>query len=69
MNPNQIIADLHRHREALARSCGYDAKKLMDYYRRREKEHPGGGRWRLDHTSPAAATAPAPSLREEPPKP
>jgi hypothetical protein len=67
MNGNKIIADLHRHREALARSCGYDVKKLMDYYRRREKEHPEAGHRLLDDGSRATAEA-ASALREEPPK-
>jgi hypothetical protein len=68
MNGNEVIADIHRHREALARSCGYDVKKLMDYYRRREKEQPAAGHRLLDNVSPAAAEATT-ALREEPPKP
>ena len=68
MNANQIIADIHRHREALARTCGYDAKKLMDYYRRREHEHPEAGHRLLDKVLPPASE-PASALREEPPKP
>ena len=48
MNANEIIADIHRHREALACACGYDVKKLMDYYRRREREHPAAGHRLLD---------------------
>jgi len=69
MNGNEIIADIHRHREALARSCGYETKKLMDYYRRREKEHPETGHRLLDNVSPATTEAPSCALREEPPKP
>ena len=64
---NEIIADLHRHREQLARACDYDAKKLMEHYRRREKE-------RQDSGHPLAAPAPATAsesnalaLREVPP--
>ena len=68
MNANQIIADIHRHREALARTCGCDAKKLMDYYRRREHEHPEAGHRLLDKVFPQA-TEPTSALREEPPKP
>ena len=49
---NEIIADLHRHREQLARACDYDAKKLMEHYRRREKE-------RQESEPPATAHAPA----------
>ncbi len=65
MNGNEIIADIHRHREALSRSCGYDVKKLMDYYRRREKEHPEAGHRLLDNVSPEAAASTC-ALREEP---
>jgi hypothetical protein len=38
MPENEIIAEIHRHREAVARDCGYNAAKLMAHYRRREKE-------------------------------
>lgn len=38
MPENEIIAEIHRHREAVARDCDYDAAKLMAHYRRREKE-------------------------------
>ena len=68
MNANKIIADIHRHREALARTCGYDVKKLMDYYRRREQEHPAAGHRLLDEAFPPTSE-PAPALREQPPKP
>ena len=68
MNANEIIADIHRHREALARTCGYDVKKLMDYYRRREHEHPAAGHRLPVKVSPPASEA-ASALREEPPKP
>ena len=68
MNANELIADIHRHREALARTCGYDVKKLMDYYRRREQEHPVAGHPLLDKVFPPAPEL-ASALREEPPKP
>ena len=35
MPENEIIAEIHRHREAAARECGFDVAKLMAYYRRR----------------------------------
>ena len=38
MPENEIIAEIHRHREAVARDCGYDAAKLTARYRRQEKE-------------------------------
>jgi hypothetical protein len=43
-------------------------KKLMDYYRRREHEHPATGHRLLDKVFPPAPE-PASALREEPPKP
>ncbi len=66
---NEIIADLHRHREQVARACDYDAKKLMDHYRRREKARADS---ELSVSSPApAATVEADTLalREVPPRP
>ena len=38
MTDNPILTEIHRHREAVARECGYDATKLMSYYRKREAE-------------------------------
>ena len=68
MNENEIISDIHRHREAVARSCGYDAKKLMDYYRRREQERPTAGHRLVSYAQPRDADSSAGVLREEPPK-
>ena len=64
MNENPILTEIHRHREAVARECGYDATKLMAYYRKREAER------RDDHPlvdfSPHESAAGC-VLREEPP--
>ena len=68
MNANEIIKDIHHHRDTLARTCRFEAKKLMDYYRRREQEHPAPGHRLLDKVFPPA-TEPVCTLREEPPKP
>ena len=38
MEPNPIIAEIHRARDEIFRKCGYDVQKLMDYYRERERE-------------------------------
>jgi hypothetical protein len=63
---NEIIAEIHRHREAVARECDYDASKLMAYYRRREAE-------RADDSHPLVSFRGAKPesciVREEPPKP
>ncbi len=69
MNGNEIIADLHRHREQLARACGYDAKKLMDYYRRREQERGETGHALVSYAERAPAENAPDLLREEPPNP
>ncbi|MHB8523274.1 MAG: hypothetical protein ACYDH9_21320 [Limisphaerales bacterium] len=68
MNGNEIIARLHRHREQLARDCGYDVKKLMDYYRRREREHEQAGHELVSFVESAPSEKEPLSLREIPPK-
>jgi len=64
MPENPIIAEIHRHREEVARQCDFDPVKLIDYYRRREQE-------RKDAThplvSPSVAQAETCVVREEPP--
>ncbi len=67
MPENEIIAKIHRHREAVARGCGYDVAKLMAYYRRRETErgdaeHPLVSFLKSDASKTCV-------VREEPPKP
>jgi hypothetical protein len=62
---NEIIAEIHRHREQVARACGYDAKKLMDYCRRREKEAASTNWFRTLSQRKEDTSI---SLREEPPK-
>ncbi|MEO6789001.1 MAG: hypothetical protein ABI318_22995 [Chthoniobacteraceae bacterium] len=43
MPENGIIAGIHRHREAVARKCGYDVAKPMACYRRRDTERADAG--------------------------
>ena len=64
---NEIIAEIHRHREQVARACGYDAKKLMDHYRRREKESAGGKPPLVSYTPSVPKNDASLALREEPP--
>ena len=65
---NEIIADLHRHREQLARACDYDAKKLMEHYRRPEKVR-ADSEPLLSELAPASTVeANELSLREGPPQ-
>ncbi len=69
MTENQILADLHRHREQIARACGYDVKKLMDFYRRREHERGESGHALVSCVERAPAENAPDVLREEPPNP
>ena len=66
MAENEIIAEIHRHREAVARECDYDAAKIMAYYRRREAERPNDDGHRL--ISPAKPEPDSCVVREEPPE-
>lgn len=63
MPENEIIAEIHRHREAVALECNYDTAQLMAYYRRREAERGDDGH---PLTSFAQAESDAPVVREEP---
>ena len=67
MPANELIAEIYRHREALARECDFDVKKLMAYYRRRETEREAAGQ---ELVSFVAETKDETSyaLREEPPQ-
>jgi hypothetical protein len=65
MPENDIIAEIHRHREEVARECDFDPAKLIAYYRRRELERRDDGH-PLVTLSPAEVESPV--MREEPPK-
>ena len=65
---NEIIAEIHRHREQVARACGYDVKKLMDYYRRREKESLGAKHELVSHAPQIESDNAGLAPREEPPR-
>ena len=67
MPENEIIAEIHRHREALARACDYDVAKLMAYYRRREAERADDGHPLVSFAGSEAGETCV--VREEPPKP
>ena len=68
MPANEIIAEIHRHRAALARECDYDVKKLMAYYRRRETEREDTGQKLVSFVAETKEENVC-DLREEPPKP
>lgn len=64
---NEIIEEIHRHREQVARGCHYDAKKLMEYYRRREKESAGAKRKLVSYAPRTESDNAGLALREKPP--
>lgn len=68
MPDNEIIAEIHRHREAVARECGYDVAKIMAYYRRREKEREDADHPVVSFVHKTEASDSC-VVREDPPKP
>jgi hypothetical protein len=52
MKPEDIISEIHRHRERLARRCGNDVKKLMEYYRKQERERETKGHQLVSFAEP-----------------
>ena len=68
MSENEIIAEIHRQREELARACGNDVLKLMDHYRQREQEHADGGHELVSYVQPVSVAEAPGALREEPPE-
>ena len=68
MSRNDIIAEIHCEREKLARACGYDVKKLMDYYRQREAQQSSVGAEPVPHITPAPTVSDPLILRDAPSK-
>lgn len=68
MNAENIIPELHRHRENLARACGYDVKKLVEHYRRLEAGRNADGHRLVSFVEAANQTETGDALREEPRK-
>ena len=68
MNAENIIPQLHRHRENLARACGYDVKKLVEHYRRLEAERKADGHRLVSFVETANHTDIASVLRDKPRK-
>jgi hypothetical protein len=63
MPENEIITEIHRHRQELAERCGFDIHKLMDYYRQQEATSEAGGR-KLISFAPSHAEAGTCVVRE-----
>ena len=68
MNAENIIPELHRQRENLARACGYDVKKLLSHYRRRESGRKSGGHRLVSFAGAAEVAESQPALHETPVK-
>jgi hypothetical protein len=68
MNVENVIPELHRHRENLARACGYDVQKLVDHYRRREAGHKASGHRLVSFVEAASQPEIAGVLRDAPRK-
>jgi hypothetical protein len=67
MKENEILSEIHRVREEIARECGYDVKEIFRRMRAQTEQLKAQG-WRV--VSPAQReTETAYALREEPPKP
>lgn len=67
MNPeNDVIVEIHRHRESLARNCGYNVKQLMDHYRKREAGNKAKGHRLVSFVESSGSETTSISLREEP---
>jgi len=64
MPENAIIAEIHRHREAVSRECVYDAAALIAYYSRREAERGDDGHPLVSLIEKKADSC---IVREEPP--
>jgi len=66
MNPENIIPEIHRHRENLARACGYDVNKLMNHFRQREGGHEAKGHQLVSFVESVAATETSCALHDKP---
>jgi hypothetical protein len=68
MNVENVIPELHRQRENLARACGYDVKKLVEHYRRRETGRKAAGHRLVSFADAASQPEIAGALRDAPRK-
>ena len=66
MKENDILSEIHRVREEIARECGYDVKEISRRMRARTEQLKAEG-WQVVSPAPREKET-ACSLREEPPK-
>ena len=66
MKENEILAEIHRVREEIARECGYDVKEIFRRMRAQTEELKAQG-WCVVSPAPREKET-GYSLREEPPK-
>jgi hypothetical protein len=65
MKTNEILAEIRRTRDDLARETGYDLARLFDYVRAEEAKARARG---VKFAPVRAAAEPSSLLREEPPQ-
>ena len=66
MKENEILSEIHRVREEIARECGYDVKEIFRRMRAQTEQLQAQG-WRVVTPEPREKET-AYVLREEPPK-
>ncbi len=66
MKENEILSEIHRVREEIARECGYDVKEIFRRMRAQTERLKAEG-WQVASPAPREKET-AYSLREEPPK-
>jgi len=66
MTDNDLLEEIHRVREKLARECDYDVHKVGERMRQREREEMARGVRYVSFAQPRGAEAEACVVREEP---
>lgn len=66
MADNEILSEIHLHREALTQRCAHDVERLFAYYREQQALRAAEG-WRIVRASGTAESGNAFIVREDPP--
>ena len=66
MKENEILSEIHRVRDEIARECGYDVREIFRRMRARTEQLKAQG-WKVVSPAPREKET-ACSLREEPPQ-